>query len=162
MVSQIKKIKQNDIVWESCARKNNFKLQTKWKSKTENTLWGLQKSPSICTLSFPPNITRMNNPRVRSCSAHVRREEEMINIYKTSNRKYVGGKLGNVLTYKRCVPCPLSVLHNVSHNKIHLSYHDWLLRSPSSWDVNLLAAELFFSILAHPVYKMWIIQENKL
>jgi len=25
--------------------------------------------------------------------------------------------------------------------------------------VNLLAPELFFSILAHPVYKMWIIQE---
>ena len=30
-------------------------------------------------------------------------------------------------------------------------------------DVNLLAPELFFLILAHPVYKMWIIQElNKL
>ena len=29
--------------------------------------------------------------------------------------------------------------------------------------VNLLAPELFFFILAHPVYKMWIIQEpNKL
>jgi len=29
--------------------------------------------------------------------------------------------------------------------------------------INLLAPELFFSILAHPVYKMWIIQEpNKL
>ena len=25
--------------------------------------------------------------------------------------------------------------------------------------VNLLALELFFLILAHPVYKMWIIQE---
>ena len=25
--------------------------------------------------------------------------------------------------------------------------------------INLLAPELFFSILAHPVYKMWIIQE---
>ena len=25
--------------------------------------------------------------------------------------------------------------------------------------VNLLASELFFLILAHPVYKMWIIQE---
>ena len=31
------------------------------------------------------------------------------------------------------------------------------------WSVNLLALELFFLILAHPVYKMWIIQEpNKL
>jgi len=28
-----------------------------------------------------------------------------------------------------------------------------------SWLLNLLAAELFFLILAHPVYKMWIIQE---
>ena len=26
-------------------------------------------------------------------------------------------------------------------------------------DINLLAPELFFLILAHPVYKMWIIQE---
>jgi hypothetical protein len=26
-------------------------------------------------------------------------------------------------------------------------------------DFNLLAPELFFFILAHPVYKMWIIQE---
>jgi len=26
-------------------------------------------------------------------------------------------------------------------------------------NVNLLAPELFFLILAHPVYKMWIIQE---
>ena len=30
-------------------------------------------------------------------------------------------------------------------------------------DINLLAPELFFLILAHPVHKMWIIQEpNKL
>jgi hypothetical protein len=30
-------------------------------------------------------------------------------------------------------------------------------------DINLLGAELFFLILARPVYKMWIIQEpNKL
>jgi len=28
-----------------------------------------------------------------------------------------------------------------------------------SKDTNLLAAEYFFKILAHPVYKMWIIQE---
>ena len=27
------------------------------------------------------------------------------------------------------------------------------------YDINLLAPELFFLILAHPVYKMWIIQE---
>ena len=32
-----------------------------------------------------------------------------------------------------------------------------------SWHINPLAPELFFLILAHPVYKMWIIQEpNKL
>ena len=30
-------------------------------------------------------------------------------------------------------------------------------------DINLLAPELFFFILAHPVYKIWIIKEpNKL
>jgi hypothetical protein len=30
-------------------------------------------------------------------------------------------------------------------------------------NINLLAPEIFFLILAHPVYKMWIIQEpNKL
>ena len=27
-------------------------------------------------------------------------------------------------------------------------------------NINLLAPELFFLILAHPVYKMWIIQES--
>ena len=30
----------------------------------------------------------------------------------------------------------------------------------SADDINLLAPELFFLILAHPVYKMWIIQEQ--
>jgi len=28
--------------------------------------------------------------------------------------------------------------------------------------INLLAPELFFLILAHPVYKMWIIQEQNM
>jgi hypothetical protein len=31
-----------------------------------------------------------------------------------------------------------------------------------SVSINLLAPELFFFILAHPVYKMWLIQEKKL
>ena len=48
----------------------------------------------------------------------------------------------------------------------------WNIKREKSGDVskclgrnhfNLLAPELFFFILAHPVYKMWIIQEpNKL
>jgi len=37
------------------------------------------------------------------------------------------------------------------------------LRSYKETCINLLVPELFFLILAHPVYKMWIIQEpNKL
>jgi len=33
------------------------------------------------------------------------------------------------------------------------------LQRGTDWVFNLLAPELFFLILAHPVYKMWIIQE---
>ena len=39
----------------------------------------------------------------------------------------------------------------VSHTKHENSF--------LSSSINLLAPELFFKILAHPVYKMWIIQE---
>jgi len=36
-------------------------------------------------------------------------------------------------------------------------------KSLSTLDINLLETELFFFILVHPVYKIWIIQElNKL
>jgi len=44
----------------------------------------------------------------------------------------------------------------------YIYIHTYVLKG--LWDsgstvVNLLAPELFFLILAHPVYKMWIIQE---
>ena len=39
----------------------------------------------------------------------------------------------------------------------------YFLRAQHVSDINLFALELFFLILAHPVYNMWIIQEpNKL
>ena len=31
--------------------------------------------------------------------------------------------------------------------------------APDNWFINLLAPELIFLILAHPVYKLWIKQE---
>jgi len=36
------------------------------------------------------------------------------------------------------------------------------LRAQRVSDINLLAPELFFLILAHSVYKMWIIQETNM
>ena len=39
------------------------------------------------------------------------------------------------------------------------SEHPVYVQRNSDFSVNLLAPELFFLVLAHPVYKMWIIQE---
>ena len=49
-----------------------------------------------------------------------------------------------------------------SHNQFRTTYtlvFGIISQGPQS-DINLLAPELFFLILAHPVYKMWIIQES--
>jgi len=37
--------------------------------------------------------------------------------------------------------------------------HERMTYRGAEKDINLLAPELFFLILAHPVYKMWIIQK---
>ena len=48
------------------------------------------------------------------------------------------------------------------YNPLHVSSNTVLIIRGSNC-INPLAPELFFLILAHPVYKMWIIQEpNKL
>ena len=42
---------------------------------------------------------------------------------------------------------------------VDLTYPTEIISSNTRMVINLLALELFFFILAHPVYKMWIIQE---
>ena len=51
-----------------------------------------------------------------------------------------------------------------SRTQIPLYYIQYRIVSPTLYpltmpDINLLAPELFFLILTHPVYKMWILQE---
>lgn len=68
-----------------------FIYRQKEKSK-RRILYGDFKTPlGFVHLYIPRNITRVNNPKVMSCLAHVRRTEEMINMYKTLTIKYVGG-----------------------------------------------------------------------
>ena len=57
-----------------------------------------------------------------------------------------------------------SVVHNLFLNvvqvKVHIKQSTQSEHHVEFFNVNLLAPELlFFLILAHPVYKMWIIQE---
>ena len=46
------------------------------------------------------------------------------------------------------------------HGPLFLTEMKYTLVEGASGGINLLAPELFFFILAHPVYKMWIIQES--
>ena len=51
-------------------------------------------------------------------------------------------------------------IHSRSPQVLILSHSHPVHSSPIHFlKINLLAPELFFLILAHPVYKMWIIQE---
>jgi hypothetical protein len=93
--------------------------------------------------------------------------------YRSLLHRHLPGLLYHVSLHKQSI----QYSHDNAPAHFMLASWDWLCRHyhgwsngvipqvPISWsrDLNLLAPELFFLILAHSVYKMWIIQEpNKL